>query len=116
MNLVPAFVLLQAGDPAAGPPPFVQFLPLAAIFVIFYFLLIRPQQKRQREQENMIKAVVKGDDVVTAGGLHGRVTGVTDDVLTLEIANIKGERVRVKVDRSRIESSRKESARKDDGS
>jgi len=115
MNLVPAFVWLQAGEPAA-PPPFVQFLPLAAIFVIFYFLLIRPQQKRQREQEAMVKAVAKGDDVVTAGGLHGRVTGVTDDVLTLEIANIKGERVRVKVDRSRIESSRKEAARKDDGS
>lgn len=115
MNLVPAFVLLQAGDPAA-PPPFVQFLPLAAIFVIFYFLLIRPQQKRQKEQENMIKAIVKGDEVVTSGGLHGRVTGVTDDVLTLEIANIKGERVRVKVDRNRIESSRKEAARKDDGS
>jgi preprotein translocase subunit YajC len=115
MNLVPALVLQQAGDPS-GPPPFVQFLPLAAIFVIFYFLLIRPQQKRQREQESMVKGVAKGDDVVTAGGLHGRVTGVTDDVLTLEIANIKGERVRVKVDRARIESSRKEAARKDDGS
>jgi len=115
MNLVPAFVLLQAGD-AAAPPPFIQFLPLAAIFVIFYFLLIRPQQKRQREQESMVKAVAKGDDVVTAGGLHGRVTGATDDVLTLEIANLKGERVRVKVDRNRIDSCRKESARKDDGS
>ncbi|MBW2286504.1 MAG: preprotein translocase subunit YajC [Deltaproteobacteria bacterium] len=115
MNLVPAFVLLQAGDPAA-PPPFVQFLPLAAIFVIFYFLLIRPQQKRQREQEAMVKAVAKGDDIVTTGGLHGRVTGVTDDVLTLEIANIKGERVRVKVDRSKVDSRRKEAARKDDDS
>jgi preprotein translocase subunit YajC len=115
MNLVPAFVLLQAGDPAA-PPPFVQFLPLVAIFVIFYFLLIRPQQKRQREQEAMVKAVAKGDDIVTTGGLHGRVTGVTDDVLTLEIANIKGERVRVKVDRSKVENRRKEAARKDDDS
>jgi preprotein translocase subunit YajC len=116
MNLVPAFVLLQAGGPAAAPPPFVQFLPLAAIFVIFYFLLIRPQQKRQRGQEAMMKAIAKGDDVVTAGGLHGRVTGVTDDVLTLEIANLKGERVRVKVDRNKIDSCRKEAARKDDGS
>jgi preprotein translocase subunit YajC len=115
MNFVPAFVLLQAGDPAA-PPPFVQFLPLVAIFVIFYFLLIRPQQKRQREQEAMVKAVAKGDDIVTTGGLHGRVTGVTDDVLTLEIANIKGERVRVKVDRSKVDSRRKEAARKDDDS
>jgi preprotein translocase subunit YajC len=52
----------------------------------------------------MLKAIVKGDDVVTAGGLHGKVTGLTDDVLTLEIASVKGERVRVKVARARIES------------
>ena len=63
-----------------------------------------------------MKAIAKGDDVVTAGGLHGRVTGATDDVLTLEIANLKGERVRVKVDRNKVDSRRNEAARKDDGS
>ena len=51
----------------------------------------------------MLKGIEKGDQVVTAGGLHGKVTGVADDVLTLEIANLKGERVRIKVDRARIE-------------
>jgi len=55
----------------------------------------------------MLKAIEKGDDIVTTGGLHGKVTGVTDDVLTVEIAVLKGERVRVKVSRSAIESSKR---------
>ena len=113
MNLLPALVWLQA-EPAADGAPFGMLLPMAAIFAIFYFLLIRPQQKRQREQEKMIKGIAKGDNVVTAGGLHGKVTGVTDDVLTLEIASLKGERVRVKVARPRVESVTK--ASKDDDS
>lgn len=103
MSLMPAFVMLQAGEPAQQSP-LGMFVPMAAIFVIFYFLLIRPQQKKQKDQEAMLKAIVKGDDVVTAGGIHGKVTGVTDDVLTVEIAVLKGERVRVKVARSRIDS------------
>ena len=78
-------------------------VPIGAIFLIFYFLLIRPQQRQQKEQEQMKKGVAKGDGVVTAGGMHGKVTGVTDDVLTLEIASLKGERVRIKVDRAKIE-------------
>ena len=106
MNLMLSAVILQAGEPPAGSP-LGPFIPIAAIFVIFYFLLIRPQQKRQKEQQAMLKAIVKGDDVVTTGGLHGKVTGVTDDVLTLEIAAVKGERVRVKVARNRIESAAK---------
>jgi preprotein translocase subunit YajC len=84
-------------------------LPMVAIFAIFYFLLIRPQQKRQREQEKMIKGIAKGDNVVTTGGLHGKVTGVTDEVLTLEIAAVKGERVRVKLARPRVDSVTKAS-------
>ena len=79
-------------------------VPMGLIFLIFYFLLIRPQQRRQREQEQLIKAIEKNDNVVTAGGLHGKVVGVADDVLTLEIAALKGERVRVKVSRAKIES------------
>ena len=93
-------VPLQA-QPQGG---LINFLPFILIFFIFYFLLIRPQQKRQREHEQMLAAIEKGDSVVTAGGLHGKVTGVTDDVLTLEIAALKGERVRVKAARSKIDS------------
>ena len=108
MNPLPALVWLQAEAPSDGAP-FGMLLPMVAIFAIFYFLLIRPQQKRQREQEKMIKSVAKGDNVVTTGGLHGKVTGVTDEVLTLEIAAVKGERVRVKLARSRVDSVTKAS-------
>jgi preprotein translocase subunit YajC len=99
---MPAVVLLQAA-PEAQPSPFSFLLPMAAIFLIFYFLLIRPQSKRQREQEEMLKGLERGDRVVTSGGLHGTVVGLADDVLTLEIASAGKERVRVKVDRPRIE-------------
>ncbi len=85
------------------PSGFSMLVPMAAIFVIFYFLLIRPQQKKQRETEKMIKGIEKGDSVITSGGLHGKVTGVSDDALTIEIASVKGDQVRVKVSRSRIE-------------
>ena len=102
MSLGPAVMLLQAdARPGSG---IIDFFPFIIIFVIFYLLLIRPQQKKQRQRDEMLKAVEKGDQVVTSGGLHGKVVGVTDDTLTLEIAAVKGERVRVKVDRARIDS------------
>ncbi len=112
MSSLPAVVLLQAeSQPGAG---LIDFFPFIMIFVIFYLLLIRPQQKRKREHDEMLKAVEKGDQVVTAGGLHGKVVGTTDDTLTLEIAVVKGERIRVKVDRARIDS--REETGKGDGS
>jgi len=98
MNAVLGSIALQAGQPRGLQP--LDFLPFVAIFFIFYFLLIRPQQRRQKDQDQMLSAIEKGDQVVTRGGLHGRVTGVTDDVLTVEIA----DRVRVKIARSGIES------------
>ncbi|HEX5064762.1 MAG TPA: preprotein translocase subunit YajC [Myxococcota bacterium] len=105
MNLLPLAIPLQAAAPEQSP--LGMFVPMIAIFLIFYFLFIRPQQKKQREQETLLKAIDKGDDVVTAGGLHGKVVGTTDDVLTLEIAALKGERVRVKVSRAKIDSVQK---------
>ncbi|MEM7413034.1 MAG: preprotein translocase subunit YajC [Myxococcota bacterium] len=99
------FVPLQA---AAEPSPFSMLVPMGMIFLIFYFLLIRPQQKRQKEQDEMLKAIEKGDSVVTLGGLHGKVVGVTDDVLTLEIATLKGgERIRVKAARMKVDTVQK---------
>jgi preprotein translocase subunit YajC len=103
VNSVLAAILLQApAAPGPGQSPFGFLLPMVVIFAIFYFLLIRPQTKRQREHETMLKALEKGDRVVTSGGLHGQVVGTTDDVLTLEIG-IGGQKLRVKVDRARIE-------------
>jgi preprotein translocase subunit YajC len=101
MNFQFGLIPLQA-QPDGGSP-FGAFVPIILITGIFYLLLIRPQQKKQKKLEAMIKAVDKGDNVVTTGGLHGKVIGVTDDVLTLDIGGVKGERIKVKVARGRIE-------------
>jgi preprotein translocase subunit YajC len=63
----------QAAAPAAAPNPLMSFLPLIILFAVFYFLLIRPQMKRAKEQRAMIAALAKGDEVVTNGGLSGRI-------------------------------------------
>jgi preprotein translocase subunit YajC len=62
-------------------------LPLVGMLAIFYFLLIRPQQKRQKEMQKMIGALKKGDRVVTASGLYGTVAGLRDDIVVVEIAD-----------------------------
>lgn len=72
--------------------------PLIILFVIFYFLLIRPQQKKAKEHKQMLSEVAKGDSVVTNGGLYGRVISVSEDTLTVEVA----ENVRVKIARNAI--------------
>jgi len=71
---------------------------MAVIFVIFYFLLIRPQQKKQKELKAMLDNLAYGDAVMTTGGIHGKITGLADSVITLEIA----DKVRIKVARSAI--------------
>ena len=84
-----------AGGQGGG---FGAFVPLILMFAIFYFLLIRPQQKKAKAHREMVAALKKGDKVVSSGGLHGVVTGVTDDVITMEIA----PKVRVKVSRGSV--------------
>ena len=101
-----AWVPLQA----QGGADFSFFLMMGAIFAIFYFLVIRPQQKQQREREEFLKTAAKGDDVVTLGGIHGKVLAVDGDVLEVEIARVRGEKVKVRVTRSRIDQLIKEGA------
>ncbi|HYB12288.1 MAG TPA: preprotein translocase subunit YajC [Myxococcota bacterium] len=102
--LLPVVVLLQAaGAPQSPLGSISMLLPMVAIFGIFYFLLIRPQQTRQKEHDNLLKSLAKGDEVVTSGGVYGKVTGLSDEVLTLEIGAARGEPIRVRVDRSKIE-------------
>ncbi|HEY5801758.1 MAG TPA: preprotein translocase subunit YajC [Burkholderiaceae bacterium] len=71
---------------AGGMSSLTSFLPIVLMFVVMYFLMIRPQQKRAKEQKAMLDAITKGDEVVTAGGLLGRVTKVADGYITLEVA------------------------------
>lgn len=73
-------------------------ITMGVIFVIFYFLLIRPQQKKQKEQKAMLNNLAYGDTVITTGGIYGKVSGLADAVITLEIA----DKVRIKVSRSAI--------------
>lgn len=95
-----AHAMGQVGTPAGGQPgnPLMSFLPLIIMFVIFYFLLIRPQQKKQKEHKLMLENLVRGDRVVTAGGLYGRVVEAKDDILTVDL----GSDVHVQVGRSFI--------------
>ncbi|GAB6094620.1 preprotein translocase subunit YajC [Desulfatiferula olefinivorans] len=74
------------------------FVPLILMFVIFYFLLIRPQQKRAKEHQEMVNNLKKGDKVVTSGGIHGVIAKVEDTDVQLEIA----EKIRIKVTRANI--------------
>jgi preprotein translocase subunit YajC len=73
---------------AGGAPgsEFMTLLPMIGIFVVFYFLLIRPQQKRAKEQKAMMGALQKGDEVVTAGGIVGKVTKLDENYVTLQVA------------------------------
>lgn len=78
--------------------PIMSFLPLVILFVIFYFLLIRPQQKKAKEHKGMVESLQKGDEIVTTGGLVGKVIDVSDDFLTCKLA----ENVEVKVQRHAV--------------
>lgn len=69
-----------------GGADIMTFLPMIAIFAVFYFLLIRPQQKKAKEAKAMIEALQKGDEVVTAGGLLGRITKLNEQYVTVEVA------------------------------
>ncbi|MBU0673041.1 MAG: preprotein translocase subunit YajC [Proteobacteria bacterium] len=95
--------LAYAADvaPSAGPGGIASFLPLILIFVIFYFLLIRPQQKKVKEHQKFVSNLKKGDTVMTNGGIHGKITGITDSVVTLEIA----DNVKIKISRQYIAGS-----------
>ena len=98
MFISPAYA--QGGAPSAGASAFMSFAPLILIFVIFYFLLIRPQQKKQIEHQAMLSKIGEGDEVVTAGGILGKVVTVGDQFLTIEIA----DGVRIKVQRFQVTS------------
>ncbi|MFN3575616.1 MAG: preprotein translocase subunit YajC [Tabrizicola sp.] len=92
MFATPAFAQ-AAGAPGAGAA-FAQFLPIILIFIIFYFLLIRPQQKKMKEHRAMVDALRRGDEVITSGGIIGKVSRVQDDGrIEVEIAD--GVKVKV---------------------
>lgn len=88
------------GAAAGGsmPPTLVSFAPLALVFVVFYLLLIRPQQQKAKEHRTMLANLKKNDEIITNGGLYGRVLGMADDIVTVEIA----PNVKVRISRPQI--------------
>ena len=95
-----ALAQAPAGGEAGAADPFLSLLPLLLFAVVFYFLLIRPQAKRQKEHKRMIDALAKGDEVVTVGGVAGRITDLGENFVQVEVADT----VTVKVRRAAIES------------
>jgi preprotein translocase subunit YajC len=95
-----AHAMGQGGQAGAGAGGFSAFIPIILMFVIFYFLLIRPQQKKTKEHREMISNLKKGDRIITSGGIHGRITGIkeAENILVVEIA----DKVRVKVARGNV--------------
>jgi len=89
---------MGAGGGAAPGGDMNFIIVMVAIFAIFYFLLIRPQQKKQKETKEMLSNLTHGDMVITAGGLHGKITAITEQIVTLEVA----DKVKVKVSRAHI--------------
>ena len=85
----------QAGG---GPSTFISMLPLVLIFAVFYFLLIRPQQRKARDHRNMLAQLKRNDEVMTTGGVFGKVMGLTETAVTLEVA----PNVKIRVSRSYI--------------
>jgi preprotein translocase subunit YajC len=97
-NLAFVFLMGQPAGAAGQSNPLLTFLPLILVFVVFYFFMIRPQMKKQKEMNNYRSSLKKGDKVVTTGGIYGRIYEVKDNYVTIDV----GGDVRLKVDKSAL--------------
>ncbi len=88
----------ESGPVQQAPSPLISFVPLIAIFIIFYFLLIRPQQKKIKMHQKMVDAVKKSDNIITSSGIYGSVASVGDTTLEIKIA----DNVRIKILKSAV--------------
>lgn len=96
-----AFAAEQAAD---AQSLLLQFLPLIIIFVVFWFFLIRPQQKRQKEHAKMCEGLSKGDEVMTLGGIAGRIDSTDDLSIGLQVASVEGKPVVIRVQRASVQT------------
>ncbi|HUG58022.1 MAG TPA: preprotein translocase subunit YajC [Candidimonas sp.] len=104
MAVIDTLTLIPAQAAAGGENALMGMLPIILMFVILYFLMIRPQMKRQKEHRNMVSALAKGDEVITSGGLLGKVTKVSDSYITLEISTLADKPVETVLQRTAVTS------------
>ena len=106
-HLIFSLILMgeQPGSGQAGNP-FMTFVPLILIFVVFYFFLIRPQQKKQKEREKILESLKRGDKVVTIGGMHGTVAGIEEEKITVLVQ--VADNLKIKFDRTAIATTEKQ--------
>lgn len=97
-NFFNIYFMAQPAGGAGGSNPLVTFLPLILVFVVFYFFMIRPQMKKQKELNNYRNSLAKGDKVVTTGGIYGRVLEVKDNVVMVDV----GGDVKLRIDKSAL--------------
>ena len=97
--------LAQAAPAQAAPNPFGSFIPIILIFVIMYFVLFRPQMRRQKEQQRLVGSLKTGDRVVTSAGIHGIISNVKDRTIIVKIA----DNVKVEMEKSAVTTVLKES-------
>jgi len=87
----------------AAPSPIISFIPIILMFAIFYFLLIKPQQKRQKEHEKMLSEIKKNDDIITTGGIHGTIVNVKDKTFVLRV----DDNVKIEISKSAVSAVKK---------
>lgn len=92
--------------PSSGASPFMQLVPLVGIFIIFYFLLIRPQKAKEQEHANMLKTLAKNDDIVTASGIHGTIVNVKDATVIVRV----DDNVKLEIDKTAVAAVKKKAA------
>jgi preprotein translocase subunit YajC len=91
-------IIAMGGQPGGGGSPYGTLIMFGAIFLIFYFMIIRPQQKRAKEREKLLSNLQKGDRIVTSGGLHGVVAGLEEKTVLIQVS----ENVKMKFERSAV--------------
>lgn len=98
INLLSLLMLMGPQGEGKSQSPFQMLVPLILIIVVFYFFMIRPQVKRQKDMKNFRESLAKGDKIVTTGGIYGKITAIKDNVITIDVGN----GVQIKVDKNAV--------------
>lgn len=101
---------ILAHAPSGGGNPYQSLILFGGIAIVFYFFMIRPQQKKQKDQKSFISEIKKGDHIVTIGGIHGRIADMDDETVTLDVekgAKIKFERSAISLEATKKQSDKK---------